>query len=183
MAAKPWLSIRGLYHINPNLFSEMIFPEGIDGDVLIDTILEECAELEILFPDPDYMQTSLARWSRVRAQAWQKTAEVLAAEYNPIWNKDGKITETYDYGKLRSSGEGRGYVSGYNSESLVNSNRTTSETNMDAHQDKHERIEQGNIGVTESSAMVQHELDLRRGPTVYDIITTEFKLKYCLYVY
>lgn len=84
---------------------------------------------------------------------------------------------------MNSSGEGSGYVSGYNSEDLVNNTKSTSKSTMETHTDTLERVEQGNIGVTESSAMVQHELDLRKGPTIYQIIVEEFKAKYCLMVY
>lgn len=183
MAVKAWLSILGLYRMNPNLFSEMNLPTGVDETILQNEIMEECAELEILFPDPAFMQKSLGWWTTSRSQAWQKMAEALAAEYNPIWNKDGTIRESRVYGEMNSSGEGSGYVSGYNSEDLVNNTKSTSKSKMETHTDTLERVEQGNIGVTESSSMVQHELDLRKGPTIYNIIVEEFKAKYCLLIY
>lgn len=183
MAQKPWLSILGLYRMNPNLFLEMNLPDGVDRSILQNTILEECAELEILFPDPAFMQKSLGWWTTSRSQAWEKIAEALAAKYNPIWNKDGTIKESRTYGEMNSSGEGSGYVSGYNSDNLVNNTKSTSSSKMETHTDTMERIEQGNIGVTESSKMVQNELDLRKGPTIYQIIVEEFKAKYCLMVY
>lgn len=183
MAQKPWLSILGLYRMNPNLFLEMNLPDGVDRSILQNTIMEECAELEILFPDPAFMQKSLGWWTTSRAQAWEKMAKALAAEYNPIWNKDGTVKESRTYGEMNSSGEGSGFVSGYNSDNLVNNTKSTSSSKMETHTDTLERIEQGNIGVTESSTMVQHELDLRKGPTIYQIIVEEFKAKYCLLVY
>lgn len=207
MAAKAWLSILGLYRMNPNLFSEMNLPSGVDETVLQNEIMEECAELEILFPDPAFMQKSLGWWTTSRSQAWEKMAEALAAKYNPIWNKDGTIKETRNYGQYtaqtgaqtisygKRSAEQLNQVSGYNSDTLVNNNKTETETaaasdtngartdTRSAYTDSITRTEQGNIGVTESSAMVQHELDLRKGPTIYDIIVEEFKAKYCLLVY
>ncbi len=183
MAQKPWLSILGLYRMNPNLFSEMNLPTGVDETILQNEIMEECAELEILFPDPAFMQKSLGWWTTSRSQAWEKMAEALAAEYNPIWNKDGTIKEKRTYGEMNSEGEGSGYVSGYNSDALVNNTKSTTKSKMQSHIDQMERTEQGNIGVTESSAMVQHELELRKGPTIYQIIVEEFKAKYCLLVY
>ena len=183
MARKPWLSILGLYRMNPNLFSEMNLPTGIDETILQNEIMQECAELEILFPDPAFMQKSLGWWATSRSQAWEKMAEALAAEYNPIWNKDGTIKEKRTYGEMNSEGEGSGFVSGYNSDTLVNNTKSTTKSKMQSHIDQMERTEQGNIGLTESSAMVQHELDLRKGPTIYQLIVEEFKAKYCLLVY
>ena len=193
MAAKAWLSILGLYRMNPNLFSEMNLPTGVDETILQNEIMEECAELEILFPDPAFMQKSLGWWTTSRSQAWEKIAEALAADYNPIWNKDGTKTETRDYGTYKTTtgarhGTGLNQVSGYNSNTLVDNQKAISDTDAatdtrDAYQDKITIVEQGNIGVTESSAMVQHELELRKGPTIYQIIVEEFKSKYCLLVY
>lgn len=235
MAAKAWLSILGLYRMNPNLFSEMNLPTGVDETILQNEIMEECAELEILFPDPAFMQKSLGWWTTSRSQAWEKMAEALAAKYNPIWNKDGKKVESREMGAQRftsgsqsfTTGEGsiiygedkttygeresndKKSVSGYNSNTLNDSeniqhteeeatdtraertDRTAERVDSsgprtdttDAHKDIITVLEQGNIGVTESSTMVQHELDLRRGPTIYQIIVEEFKAKYCLLVY
>lgn len=183
MAAKPWLSILGLYRMNSELFSNMVLPDDVDRAILQNEIMEECAELEILFPDPAFMQESLGWWSASRLQAWEKMSDALSAEYNPIWNKDGTIKESRTYGQMDSEGEGSGYVSGFNSDALVNNSKSTSKSTLKQHTDTLERTEQGNIGVTESSAMVQHELDLREGPTIYNIIVEEFKQKYCLLVY
>lgn len=33
-------------------------------------------------------------WSRMHAQDWQQMYETLQYQYNPIWNKDGTISET-----------------------------------------------------------------------------------------
>ena len=61
MAAK--LSALGLYRWNHNLFDNMVLPEGLEKEEVIHAILEETAELEILYPDPDYLQESIGHWS------------------------------------------------------------------------------------------------------------------------
>lgn len=72
---------------------EQIVPEDLIGE-----ILQETAELEVLFPDPDYMQTAIARWSRTRMFQWERMYTALYAEYEPLWNKDAHITETHTMG-------------------------------------------------------------------------------------
>jgi len=99
-------------------------------------------------------------------------------------------------------------VAGYNSDSLNNADRdqTSSQAAVDSenhaarqdsanraahtdtadregYTDTFSRIEQGNIGVTESSAMVQHEVELRKKFNIYEIITADFKNHYCLQIY
>jgi hypothetical protein len=247
MAAKAKLSILGLYQWNNSIFDDMEIPEEIDAETVKWEILEECAELEILYPDPDFMKESIKYWSRRMLPNWQKIVDALIAEYNPIWNKDGKITDTMEYGahstsygKDRSTasygqdrstaayGEDRvtaitgrrdqtntHSVAGFNESTMQNaeqdhsvgleasdtntrashndtttrdarSDTTTRDARTDtsqAHTDKRTIIEQGNIGVTESSAMVRHEVELRAEFNIYQIIANDFKKKYCLMVY
>lgn len=207
MAAKAKLSILGLYRWNPDVFKNMSLPEGVDHEVLTWNILEQCAELEVIYADPEYMQASIINWSNMMLPNWKKINEALTAEYNPIWNKDGKITETNEYGAIIQSGSETGTgngststsetdkVAGFNSDSThtreersgsgtqTTSTDSTSNNRQEAHTDKRTVIEQGNIGVTESSAMVLHEVELRRQFNIYKIITEDFKRHYCLMVY
>lgn len=179
MGAKMFLSVLGLYRWNKSIFSEMALPEGVDGEVLTWKILEECANMEVLYTDAEYMQASIHNWSSAMLPNWTKIQEALTAEYNPIWNKDGTIRETYNYGKMTGSSKDK--VAGFNSDTTHN--REETEATQEAHTDTTTRIEQGNIGVTESSAMVKHEVELRKDFNIYDIITQDFKRHYCLMVY
>lgn len=180
---KAKVSILGLYRANPDIFKDMAVPEGVDGETLSWKILEDCAELEVLYSDPDYMQASIAKWSAAMLPAWKKMQEALTAEYNPIWNKDGTIRETHNYGAISTSGNSADKVAGFNSDTTHNREQAESAARQEAHTDTMERIEQGNIGVTESSAMVRHEVELRQDCNIYSIITADFKKHYCLMVY
>lgn len=183
MAAKAKLSILGLYRWNPDVFKEMALPEGVDGELLTWKILEDCAELEVLYSDPEYMQASIHNWSIAMLPNWTKIQEALTAKYNPIWNKDGTIRETYNYGAINTSGNSTDKVAGFNSDTTHEREQTSSSAKQEAHTDTTERIEQGNIGVTESSAMVRHEVELRQDYNIYSIITADFKKHYCIMVY
>ena len=183
MAAKAKLSILGLYRWNPDIFKDMAVPEGVDGEILTWKILEDCAELEVLYSDPDYMQQSIKQWSMAMLPSWTKIQEALTAKYNPIWNKDGTIRETYNYGAISTSENSTDKVAGFNSDTTHNRGQAESASRQEAHTDTTERIEQGNIGVTESSAMVRHEVELRAEFNIYQIIADDFKHKYCLMVY
>ena len=211
MAAKAKLSILGLYQWNNHIFDDMEIPEEIDAETVKWEILEECAELEILYPDPDFMKESIKFWSRRMLPNWQKIVDALIAEYNPIWNKDGTIRETMIYGE-HSMQYGQDKVtaitgqrdqtnthsvSGFNEQGMHASDEdhavglqatdtNTRDMRTDTsrqHTDTRTVTEQGNIGVTESSAMVRHEVELRAEFNIYQIIVDDFKKKYCLMVY
>lgn len=197
MAAKAKLSVLGLYQWNHRIFEDMALPENVDGETLTWKILEDCAELEVLYSDPDYMQASIAKWSTAMLPGWKKMQEALTAKYNPIWNKDGTIIDQMIYGEDKVTGvtgardqTNTHSVSGFNATSFQNADQdhatsvqATDTNTRQTHTDTRTITEQGNIGVTESSAMVRHEVELRQDYNIYKIITTDFKKHYCLMVY
>ena len=92
------LDLIGLYNYNPKLLDELVLPEAIEdkrGD-LIDNLLLETAELEVLYTDPDFMQKAIGIWSKKQSPIWAELYDTTQYEYNPIWNKDGKIVEERD---------------------------------------------------------------------------------------
>ena len=84
------ISILGLYNEDNTIFESMQLPESdhLDKDTLIHNILMDCAELEALYTDPDFMKFAITEWSKARLHVWQALANTMDYEYNPIWNKD-----------------------------------------------------------------------------------------------
>lgn len=99
------LDIMALYNHDNTLFSAFQVPTSItwvehgpDGDVthtesipytkqnIIDNILLECAELEVVYPDSDYMKLAIGTWSTKRLYTWQRIADVLYRKYDPFVN-------------------------------------------------------------------------------------------------
>ena len=197
MAAKAKLSVLGLYQWNHNIFADMALPEDVDSEVLTWEILENCAELEVLYSDPEYMRASIYNWSSAMLPSWTKMQEALTAEYNPIWNKDGTIIDQMIYGEDKVTGvtgprdqTNTHSVSGFNVATFQNADQdhatsvqATDTSTRQTRTDTRTVTEQGNIGVTESSAMVRHEVELRSDFNIYSIIANDFKKHYCLMVY
>ena len=94
MALRATMSLLGLYQADPTLFSQLELPEGLEADVLTNNLLAECAELEVLYADPDFMKAGIGFWSKKQLHVWAELYATLLYEYNPIWNKDYKETET-----------------------------------------------------------------------------------------
>ena len=84
----------GLYNYDQTIFDEFIVPEEMDRDVAISEILSQCAELELVYPDLEVMRTLIRNWTIAELPLWTRAYNVMTMEYNPIWNKDGTITET-----------------------------------------------------------------------------------------
>ena len=179
------VSVIGLYNYNTDLFSSMSLPDGVDRDVLRDTILAEASDLEVLYPDPDIFVILMKQWSRTMLPIWSRIQKAVTEEYNPLYNYDR--TETHDEtttGNESSNGTTTDKVAGYNSSSLENSSQNTnSDNNSSNGSTKYTHRAYGNIGVTTSQQMLQAELDIAHNTNIYQIITTDFIRKFCIQVY
>ena len=77
-----------LLESDEDLFSNMVLPEGVDRDLVIDTILEKYGMQALVRPDPSYMKKHIGVWSRRKLWTWTKLYNTLNLEYNPIDNTD-----------------------------------------------------------------------------------------------
>ena len=201
------LSIMGLYEWDKTIFDLLQLPEGIDLDTLKYNILSQLAELEIIYPNPVIMKNLIGVWSKTCEYEWNKLINSMNIEYNPIDNYDR--TETRN---LRSTGQGHSQdggqdatsangsvtdrVNGYNGnntltmadkEQSVNSNSGTmnyGKTNDESFikNDEETVRARGNIGVTTTQQMLEQERNIAKF-NIYDIITEEFKMRFCILVY
>lgn len=83
------LSLWGLYNMNNDLFSSFVFPDDFtsdDQDVLIQNLLIECAELEVLYADADWMEAFIGVWSAKEVTVWNRLFAAQSITYNPIEN-------------------------------------------------------------------------------------------------
>lgn len=93
------MSILGLYAIEPGIFASITgitpsFDHRVTKEEIINGILLDCAELEILYPDAGFMKQMIEIWWNRELPIFQKLFKTTYLEYNPIWNKDGTVTET-----------------------------------------------------------------------------------------
>lgn len=108
------ISVLGLYQYDNTLFDSMTVPTGMDKSLAVSNILMECAELEVLLPDPDVMKTAIGFWSAASQQVWNKLYESTQFVYNPIWNKDGTFTETHDITQTRNLSKSSDFTDTHN---------------------------------------------------------------------
>ena len=190
------LSILGLYkwgkYHDEDLFKNMILPDGVDRETLIDTILEQCAEFEIIYSNFEYLQYSIGTWSKRWNRTFTKWCEALQLKYNPIENYD-RIEDWNESGKGKATSKDSAdtvtdsFVTAYNSDKLHQerqdkaSSSGNQETNSTDENERHGRIH-GNIGVTTSQQMLESELKIAEFNLIQQI-TDIFKQEYCILVY
>ena len=182
------ISILGLYNADPSLFDEMQLPEAIDRETVVNGILLKCSELEILYPEPAYMKNAIRIWSAYRVTVWQSLYDTTQYEYNPIWNKDGTVTETEKRNTESSasgSGTGQQSVKAFNESNWADHTKNTSSSKADSKETEgitRERREQGNIGVTTTQQMIKEEREISEFNVIQYIID-DFQNEFCVQVY
>ena len=127
------LSLIGLYQWNNGLFETMAIPDGFTNeqkDLLINSILLECGELEVIYPDYDFMKFAIEAWSHKELPTWQRIYNASLLEYNPIENYNRtEETTIVDDGSDTHSGNDTSRNSGSDSNtgggSLTRQNDTT----------------------------------------------------------
>lgn len=87
------LSILGLYNYDNTVFDGFRVPEGMDKDNVIENICFECAELGLVYSDPNIMKLLIAQWTSKEFNIWEKLYATENLDYNPIWNVDATIEE------------------------------------------------------------------------------------------
>jgi len=178
------ISVLGLYKYDGSLFDNMRIPSQMDRSALINYIIQECADLEVLIPDPDTLEVMLESWSISRLHSWERLYESTVQEYNMIHNYD-RYEDWTDTGHGTGTGKSSGTLgkAAYNNESPVLAEKTDSQTeNTTSTSGTHSGHMYGNIGVVTAAQMLTDERKLAEYD-IYQTITDEFKRKFCVCVY
>lgn len=99
------LSVTAMYNYNNSLFDNMVFPTQFtdnDKETTKGNILAECAELELLFTDFDFLKNMIGLWSKINIPVWQRIYTASLLEYNPIENYNRTEIETISDDKTES---------------------------------------------------------------------------------
>lgn len=82
------LSIVGMLQWNPDLFKDMPIPETVNRTTLKNNIILECAELQLIWTDPDFLKQAIDAWGATCLPVWDDIVRILSIDYDPQWNKD-----------------------------------------------------------------------------------------------
>lgn len=170
------LTLLGLYSYDSTIFDALTLPEGLVRDDVINSILMECAELEIMYPNPDQLRELVGIWSKGMQYAWSGLLKSTQFEYDPIENYN-RNEEWEDSGSAQ--GSGKNTVAGFNSVEMVDSNGNTTSS---SYRSTHKAHLYGNIGVTTSQEMIEEERKVVRF-NILDEIAQDFKRKFCVLIY
>lgn len=97
-----FLTVMGLYNFDNSLLDSMVYPEGVDGEILKNDIILETAELEVIYPDPSFFKTAVGLWSHTRIVTWERIYNASVAKYDPIENYNRYEEETTGGSRIHS---------------------------------------------------------------------------------
>ena len=119
------LSIIGLYSYDPTIFEAVTAISATVADAdgaehtatiaahkIVDNILSDCAELEILYTQPDYLKFAIGNWWERKAPIYTALLETTLYKYDAIANYDRREEWTDNNKVLSSTAEH--YAAGYN---------------------------------------------------------------------
>ena len=206
---KGTLSILGILEIHPDLLDELTAPEEIDLSLLKDNILIECAELEVLYADYQFFKYAIGVWSTKQLPVWERMKRAIDAEYNPLENYDRREewtdaeensrnanTSSVTHSDGGTSDTSYHYVHGFNDNAQVLQSQDTATGSTDSDGTSnvtgsesgtkdatHSGRTHGNSGGTTSQQMLEAELDIAPRLNIYDIISKDFRNRFCILIY
>lgn len=82
----PYGGIISLMQYDPSLFDGMVLPNGVDKDLVIDTIMHKYGDSPLDHEDPAYLKYYIPVWSKRNLDSWTKLFATLSFDYNPLEN-------------------------------------------------------------------------------------------------
>ena len=125
-----------------DLFSQLNLPTGMEASDLINTIMMHGAEFEVLYANPQYMQSMIGIWSNKWYHTFERWIKALAIDYDPLENYDRREQWTDAGSKNRTaSGSDTGHKT--NAANRHNSAQSSEDTTMNAVNSNNSQTEHG----------------------------------------
>jgi hypothetical protein len=78
----------GLYDYDPTLFDGAVFPEGIDKDLAVESILLRCGESPALYQSAPFMKMKISNTARKWYNNIEHMLKAINENYDPLHNYD-----------------------------------------------------------------------------------------------
>lgn len=190
-----------IYNFDKSIFDGIDLPDNLSTADFINTLLAQYGEMPVLYSYPPLLKSLIATWSNTSQYTWERLANTLKAEYNPIENYDRTetttdiftaTTKTNATNNATSNGTEKTQVYGYNnlttpaddsaSETTSASNSTSDSAGTNTSTTAHDSRVHGNIGVTTTQQMLLSERDVAMF-NIYDVIAKDFQKRFLIWIY
>lgn len=181
------LSLAGMMKAQTTLFDDLVLPEQVERDTVINRLLLETMELEVMISSGPIMQEALGVYSKSQLPVWQRYADSLYLNYDPFVTDE--TTETSS-SSANTSGQNTGSdsttreVTGFDSNNLQTAEKSTTELGTGNTVDtsgSSTRTRTGRAG-KDPQDLVQKQIALAKENLV-EYIVNDIKQQFCLLVY
>ena len=193
------LTLNALYDYDPSIFDGFRVPALLDLDdsiarrtnapvlskkTAIEKIIFDTLGLSLVYPSADDLRQAITTWTETNFSVWVGLYQTMVLRYNPIWNKDGVITETHNGSySNHSDGTGTHNVTGYDSAQFSPDTQDIGNNNGNGSDEyTNTRTETGNIGITSTQELIERERNIA-GFSLYQYIADSFKYTFCVCCY
>lgn len=188
-----------------SMFDNIVYPQNLDKNVIINTIMDNCAMYTPIYTDINLLTMKINNFFLKYQNTFNKLYDAYSIDYNIIDNynrkesytttDDQNVTDNAIYSSsTNQTGINSSLVSPDDSNNFVNDTRletsdnsklssTNNVTNISKNTRSHELHAYGNIGVTTSQQMLESELEIRPKLNIYEIIANFFFKEFVLYTY
>lgn len=172
------ITLIGLLNYDPTMFDGLQMPEGIEHNLLVDSILMRGGEYEVIYPNPVFLKQAITSWSRrwypVIAN-WQKATSDMDT-INPLENYDRyenwtDSSESHSTDVMNGSGSTHGVdtsnstgnvsgtdtVSAYDSSALVNNTGTSQSNTTNSNSSSDVTSETDTTSTADTNGSSQHD--------------------------
>ena len=129
------LTLIGTYNYDNTLFDNLSF-ENVDHETMVNTILMNCGEFEVLYPNIETLKDMFTLFSKKWSRTVEKWVIALNTEYNPLENYDryekymGNEVET-EHGNESYTNNGNTVLSRSGSDDNNSENKTSAFNSVD----------------------------------------------------
>lgn len=135
------ITLYGMIQYNPNLFRNIVLPEGIEHNLLVNEIISKSGDLFPYYQVPDILKQNIDYWFLRRKYDFEMMYKALHADYNPIENYNRYEALDRDYRSGGSDSTNRKYENtGNSTDTTTLGSSTTLEHGLQTATDSAENI-------------------------------------------
>lgn len=112
----PTITLNDLMRYNDALFNDILLPDDVNGELLVNTILMQYGEMAVVCTDWEILKKSIDHWFMTHSIQLDRLYRDYSVSYDPLYNKEYHVEETRTP-DLRKDSNTTG-----NSSSVTNSN-------------------------------------------------------------
>lgn len=180
--------------IGEDLFSDIVIPNGLDKQTLVDTIVYDNWEFDVEIADFYLFKKMVTNFFKKKNDSYNRLYNALLEKYNPLHNydryedrKEKTQRNKQDKNVLETKTTEEDTVSADNSNTYQPRNKTVGDLkendtrNVEDLEDyTTENHLYGNIGVTTSQQMLESEIKLRMENNMYSLISLDFRREFMI---